>query len=137
MAGQTAILHGPAQRDFAKRLIDAAPVGAVVNVREATRTLDQNAKMWCLLSDVSRAKPDGRQWPTETWKAAFMHFLGHHVQFCEGLDQCSPFPIGFKTSRLNKAQMADMITCIYEYGDRHGVKWSEPSPIHPGATSPP
>lgn len=63
MAGQTIILVGAAQRNLAKSLIDQAPRGAVVNVREATRNRDQNAKMWAMLSDVSRAKPEGRMWP--------------------------------------------------------------------------
>lgn len=127
MAGQTIILVGQTQRAFAKRMIDAAPDRAVVNIREATRNADQNAKMWAMLSDVSRAKPEGRRWTPEVWKCAFMHALGHQVQFCEGLDDAGPFPIGFRSSRLTVRQMADLITVIYEYGDRHGVHWSEPA----------
>lgn len=123
---QTVILIGQEQRDLAKGLIDCAPAGAVVTVKEATRNADQNALMWALLSDISRAKPDGRQWVPETWKAAFMHSLGHQVKFAEGLDGSGPFPVGFRTSRLSKRQMADLITVIIEYGDRHGVRWSAP-----------
>jgi len=125
---QTVILRGVAQRGLAHKLIDAAPVDAVVTVKEATRNLDQNARMWAMLSDVSRAKPEGRMWPPETWKAAFMHSLGHQCRFAEGLDGSGPFPIGFRTSRLTVRQMADLITVIAEYGDRHGVQWSEPNP---------
>lgn len=124
---QTVILRGDTQRAFAKSLIDRAPVDAVVTVKEATRNLDQNARMWAMLSDVSRAKPEGRQWTPETWKAAFMHVLGHQVQFCEGLDGAGPFPLGFRSSRLTVRQMADLITTIAEYGDRHGVRWTEPA----------
>lgn len=124
MTGQTIILRGPSQRAFAIDLIGRAPVDAVVNIREATRTNDQNALMWALLSDVSRAKPDGRRWPVETWKCAFMHHLGHQIQFAEGLDDSGPFPIGFRSSRLTKQQMADLITTIQEYGDRKGVEWT-------------
>lgn len=124
---QTVILHGPSQQAFAKRLIDVAPAGAVLTIREATRNADQNAKMWALLSDISRAKPEGRRWVAETWKAAFMHALGHQVQFCEGLDGSGPFPLGFRSSRLTVRQMADLITTIIEYGDRHGVRWTDPS----------
>lgn len=123
---QTVILHSTSQRDFAKSLIDRAPADAVVTVRAATRNNEQNARMWAMLSDVSRAKPEGRQWPPETWKAAFMHYLGHQVHFCEGLDSTGPFPLGFRSSRLTVSQMADLITCIDEYGTRHGVKWTDP-----------
>lgn len=123
---QTIILHGPSQRAHAKRMIDLAPMDAIMQVKPATRSIDQNAKMWAMLSDVSRAKPEGRHWTPETWKAAFMHLLGHHVRFCEGLDNSGPFPLGFSSSKLTIAQMAELITCIMEYGDRHGVVWTEP-----------
>lgn len=122
---QTVILHGITQRVFAKTLIDRAPVDAVLTIREASRSTDQNSKMWAMLSDVSRAKPEGRSWVPETWKAAFMHCLGHQVQFCEGLDGAGPFPLGFRSSRLTVSQMADLITCIAEYGARHGVTFQD------------
>lgn len=125
---QTVILRGRSQKNFAKSLIEVAPVDAVVQIRLANRSSDQNAKMWAMLSDVSRSKPEGRHWTPETWKAAFMHLLGHHVRFCEGLDSSGPFPLGFSSSKLTVTQMADLITCIQEYGDRHGVEWTEPEP---------
>ena len=124
MTGHTVILRGQSQRDLAKRLIDAAPVDAVVNVKPPTRNAEQNALMWAVLSDISRAKPDGRKWVPEVWKCALMQSLGHQVQFCEGLGDSGPFPIGFRSSRLTVKQMADLITVAYEYGDRHGVMWS-------------
>ena len=97
----------------------------VVTIKEASRTPDQNSKMWAMLSDISRAKPEGRVWATEVWKAGFMSMLEHEYLWQPGLDGGMPFPAGFRSSRLNKAQMADLITCIQEYGDRHGVVWSE------------
>lgn len=124
---QTVILYGPHQKAEAQRLISLAPTGAIVTIREATRNLDQSARMWAMLSDVSRSKPEGRHWTPETWKAAFMHSLGHQVQFCEGLDGSGPFPLGFRSSRLTVRQMADLITVIQEYGDRHEVAWTDPT----------
>jgi hypothetical protein len=121
--GQTIIIRGQSQRDLAKRLIDAAPVDAVVTVKEATRNADQNALMWSLLSDISRAKPDGRKHTPEVWKALFMSACGHEVQFALGLDG-NPFPVGFRSSRLSVRQMADLITFIMAWGDERGVQWS-------------
>ena len=126
MPGSTVILRGDTQRQFAKRLIEAAPVDAVVSIREASRNRDQNARMWAMLTDVSRAQPEGRRWTADTWKAAFMHSLGHQVQFCEGLDHSGPFPLGFRSSHLTVRQMSDLITVIAEYGDRHGIEWTDP-----------
>lgn len=126
MAGQTIILCGPSQRQNAHRLIDLAGDDFVVNIKEPTRNISQNDKMWAMLSDVSRAKIEGRQWTTDTWKAAFMQSLGHQCRFAEGLDNSGPFPVGFRTSRLSVREMADLITVIYEFGDRHGVQWTGP-----------
>lgn len=122
---QTIVLHGAASRNEAQSLIEIAPIGHVVKISPPTRNNDQNARMWAMLSEVSRAKPEGRHWVPEVWKAAFMHSLGHQCQFAEGLDGSGPFPVGFRTSRLTVSQMADLITVIAEYGDRHGVKWTD------------
>ena len=123
MTGQTIILSGDRQRHFAHTLIDRAPWDAVINIREAKRTVDQNAKLWAMLSDISRAKPEGRTHTTEVWKALFMNACGHECQFEMGLDG-RPFPVGFKSSRMTKGQMADLITFILQWGDAHGVQWS-------------
>jgi len=127
VTGQTIILSTPRQRQLAHGLIERAPLGVVVTIKEASRTPDQNARMWAMLSDISRAKPEGRVWPTEVWKAGFMSMLEHEYLWQPGLDGGMSFPAGFRSSRLNKAQMADLITCIQEYGDRHGVTWSDSS----------
>lgn len=122
---QTVILHGASQKLFAKGLIDKAPAGAVLSIREAARTVDQNSKLWAMLSDVSRAMPNGRRHVPEVWKTLFMHACGHAVQFETGLNG-QPFPTGFRSSKLTKAQMGDLITFIYQWGDERGVIWTEP-----------
>jgi len=118
-------LSGPSQRAYAASALAQAPDNAVVSIKKATRSLEQNAKMWAMLHDVARSKPEGRTWTPDTWKAAFMHAAGHQVQFAEGLDGSGPFPVGFRSSHLSVGQMADLITVIQEYGDRHGVHWQE------------
>ncbi|MFH5773552.1 recombination protein NinB [Paracoccus sp. NGMCC 1.201697] len=125
---QTVIIRGDMQRHLAKALIDRAPVDAVVTVKEGTRTLDQNAKCWAMLSDIARAKPEGRAMSPEMWKAAFMSALGHEIVWQPGIEGSPPFPTGFRTSRLSKSQFGGLITFIMAYGDRHGVRWSDEVP---------
>lgn len=129
-------LIGDSQRQYAKEALDQASQFAVVSITKPTRTLPQNAKLWAMLQDVARAEPGGRKWTADTWKAAFMHSLGHQCQFQKGLDGSGPFPIGFRSSRLNVRQMSDLIEVIYEYGSRHGVEWreAERSGLMEGAT---
>jgi hypothetical protein len=125
---QTVILRGLEQRALACALIHRAPADSVVQIAGPKRSVDQNAKLWAMLSDIARAKPEGRMWTAEAWKAAFMHAIGHEVQFGQALDGQGFFPLGYRTSRLSKAQFAALITVVQEYGDRHNVAWSEPHP---------
>ena len=102
-----------------------APDGYLVELKEPKRSTAQNDMMWSLLGDLARAKPEGRNWTPETYKAAMMHYLGHQVMFAEGLGGTGPFPVGFRTSRLSKRQMADLIDCILSYGAEHGVVFKD------------
>jgi len=120
------ILTNAFSRQRAKGLIDKAPDGFVCTIAEPKRSGDQNDKMWAMLTDLSVAKPEGRKLIPEDWKVLMMHACGWECQFLEGLDG-RPFPKGFRSSQLTKSQMGDLITFIQEYGDRHGVRWSDPS----------
>jgi hypothetical protein len=97
----------------------------VVTIKPAKRTTDQNAKMWAMLSDISRAKPEGRTHTPEVWKSLFMSALGYEVAFVMGLDG-NPFPTGFRTSRLSVQQMSDLIEFMHEYAARHSIRLNEP-----------
>lgn len=126
MTGQTIRLYADRNRRVAHDLIDKAPNGAIVNIREAKRSDDQNSKMWAMLSDVARAKPEGRSLPTEVWKPLFMSEAGFKPLFEPSLDGRGVVPIGYKSSRLTKAEFGDLIEAIYAYGAEHGVVWTEP-----------
>ena len=125
MIGQTIVLRSPASRDGAKRLVDLAPQGAVLNIRPATRTNEQNALMWSLLSEISRAKPEGRELTPEVWKSLFLHALGHTQRFEMALDGRGVVPVGFRSSRLTKEQFSELIEMIREYGARHDVRFAD------------
>lgn len=126
MSGHTIILRGLDQRAFAKRIIDLAPLDTVVTIKKMTRTTEQNARMWAMLTDVAKAQPDGRAMTPDMWKAAFMNALGHQVLFLEGLDG-QPFPYGFRSSHLTKSQMSDLMEFMSAWGAERGVRWSEPA----------
>ncbi len=100
-----------------------APAYSYLEIKPQKRTDDQNRKLWAMLGDVSRAKPQGRVHIPEVWKALFMAACGHQVAFEQGLDG-RPFPVGFRSSRLTKGQMMDLITFVQQWGDEHGVNWT-------------
>lgn len=126
---QTVIIRGEDQRRLAKHLIDRAPTDAVVTIKEGTRTPDQNSKFYAMLSDISRSKPQGRKHTPDVWKALMMKACGHQVQFALGIDG-EPFPIGFRSSQLSKAQMSDLIEFMYQFGAENGVAWSDEARQH-------
>jgi hypothetical protein len=116
----TVILRG--NRDFAHRIIDCAPVGSVMKVSKPTRTLDQNARLWAMLSEISAAKPEGRELTPDVWKSLFMHALDHAQRFEMALDGKGMVPVGFRSSKLTKDQFSDLFLVIEEYAARNGVE---------------
>lgn len=117
------ILTNAFSRERFKRIVDQAPPGYVGEVREQKRTVDQNSRLWALLTDVSLSKPLGRRHTPEEWKAIFMAACGWEVLFLEGLDG-RPFPQGFRSSQLTKSQMTTLQDFIEAWGSENGVVWS-------------
>lgn len=124
MSGHTVILDSRYRRDQAHKLIEAAPLFAVVTVSPPKRTTDQNSRFHAMLSDVSRAMPGGRKHTPEIWKAIFMNACGYAVQFEAGLSG-EPFPVGFRSSRLSKRQMGELMDFIEAWGAENGVTFHE------------
>lgn len=124
--GQTIILATRAARQRAHALVDAAPQNAVLNIQEQRRSNEQNDKMWAMLSDVARAKPEGRVMPTHKWKALAMDMAGCKPDWERSLDGQSVVCVGYKSSRLSVSEMRDVIEALYAYGAEHGVEWTEP-----------
>jgi hypothetical protein len=120
-------LTGQRQRAYACEQVAAAPDGWIVTIREPTRSLDQNARMWAMLSNLSQQQAGGRVATPDEWKMLVMAAAGHECQFMMGLDG-RPFPVGFRTSRLTVGQMRDLIDWMAAYGDEQGVIWTEPHP---------
>lgn len=121
---QTLILDSHYRRAQAHKLVDAAPLGAVLTIKPAKRTTDQNSMLWQLLSDISRAKPQGRTHTPEMWKCLMMHACGHAVQFEMGLNG-QPFPTGFSSSKLTKDQFSDLLEFVLSWAAENGVTFRE------------
>lgn len=113
-------------RRRAHRWIDAAPVGCIVRFDpEPKRSLEQNSKLWAMLSDVaSQVEHNGRKHTPEAWKFLFMHACGHETRFEMGLSG-EFFPVGFRSSALSVREMAELIEFIYAYGAEKQVRWKE------------
>lgn len=122
---QHVILRGSYQRKLAKELIDKAPDNAVVRISEARRSLEQNDKMHAMLSDIARAKPEGRVYTAEIWKCLFMDECGFKPRWIPSLDGQSVVNTGFRSSRLTIREMSELIECMYAFGAQHGIEWTD------------
>lgn len=109
-----------------KTLADRAPAGWVVEFRKATRTDDQNRKLWPMLEDIRRQVEGMDAYSRDDIKMRFLNALGAEMRFLPELEGPGMFPVGLRSSTLTKEQFSALIELIYEYGARHGVVWSEP-----------
>jgi hypothetical protein len=106
---------------------------AKITVEEAkpTRTLEQNSRMWALLTDVSRQV----EWPVDgrlqrlspaEWKDIFTAALRKGQRVAQGVDGGFVM-LGASTSRMSVGEMCDLQTLIEAFGAERGVQWSDPN----------
>ena len=116
------VLSNPTMRARAHVWIDKAPAGTRVTFQEGKRTLEQNARLWAMLTDVSRQqKHCGRHYTPNQWKILFMHACGREVQLLPSLDRSTLIPWGQSSSDLSKAEMSELIEFVTAWGAEHGV----------------
>lgn len=106
-----------------------APSGTVVEFRQPKRTLDQNARLWALLTDVARqVEWAGKKRTTEAWKDIFTAALrsaNHELDVVPGIEGGFVL-LGMHTSSMSKSEMGDLMTLIEAWGSQNGVLFSEP-----------
>lgn len=131
MDKQVVFLVGDQQKAYAKMLIDAAQNDMVCEIKEKTRTLDQNSKLWPMLQDISRQVCWYDNWLTkEEWKDFFTATV-KSLKVVPNIDKTGFVAVGCSSSNMGKKMFADMIEIIYVFGTEHGVKWSEPGLYKP------
>lgn len=115
--------------EFMCEVIRTAGQKLEIKVSDPTRTLEQNAKLWACLSDISRQV----QWPVdgklqflspEDWKDVLSAGLHKEQRIAQGIE--GGFVIlGQRTSQMSKRQLAELIEFIQYFGVDRGVEWSE------------
>ncbi|MHB8915789.1 MAG: recombination protein NinB [Thiobacillus sp.] len=118
---QTFILAHSEARNRALNAIHAAPDGMVVTICEKTRSLDQNALLWPLLTEVS-ATVDwyGNKLTKEEWKDVFTAALKKQ-KVVPGIDG-GFVVVGQRTSSMGKSEFSELIELIMAFAADHGVR---------------
>lgn len=112
-------------RKRAQAAIAAAPHGARVKIEEPKRTLDQNALLWPLLTDIAKQVQHHGEYRTpDEWKGLFMHACGKEVRFLPALDGKGFVPFGMRSSQLSKGDFSQLIEFILAWGAENGVRFN-------------
>lgn len=118
------LVHATARQRAAQAVMHA-PEGFRVEIRERTRSLDQNALMWELLTELSNQL----QWPIngkaetltpEEWKDILSAGLSQENRIAMGI-RGGFVMLGKRTSKMTVKQMTELIELIYAFGVEHGV----------------
>lgn len=114
-----------AVRQNAHAAINAAPDGYTVTISPPKRSVVQNAKLWAMLTDVSRQViHHGQKLKPESWKDLFTAHLKRQVML-PNIEGDGWIALGTRTSEMSVGEMADLIECIYAFGASKDVVWSE------------
>ena len=112
-----------------QRAIDAirlAPNGYVVEVKQPTRSLQQNARLWAMLTDISRDVDwYGQHLTQDEWKDVLTAALKKQ-KVVPGIDG-GFVVIGARTSKMTKAELSELMDLADAFGTERGVVWTEPA----------
>ncbi len=121
MTRQVFILANEAVRQKALRCVDGAPAGYVVEIREQTRTQEQNNLMWTLLTAIAEQKTHHGLHLTENdWKLMFMDALHREVRIVPNLEGNGMVALS-SSRQLTKSEMSDLIEIIHAWCANNGV----------------
>jgi NinB protein len=97
----------------------------IVEVKEATRSTEQNARMWAMLTEVSNQVVwHGRKLTPEEWKHVFTASLKRQ-DVVPGLDG-GFVVLGQSTSKMGVREMGELMELISAFSAQQGVKFSAP-----------
>lgn len=94
----------------------------VLTVKQATRSIEQNARLWAMLTDISKQVDwYGQKLTPDEWKDVFSAAM-KRTKVVPGID--GGFVVcGQSTSKMTKAEMSEMQTLMEAFGAERGVKF--------------
>jgi len=130
-------LTNPLARSNAAAAVAQATEGSVCEIRPAVRSLDQNAKLHAMVSDIAQQveffdqKRDAetvKRLLVDAYarvKQAMGEPLQGHGEVLPSLDGTGAVQLGIQTRRFNKEQMAELIEYLYAWGVDNKVRFSD------------
>jgi len=124
MSRQLFVLSHAQARQNALQAVRAAGEGWVVEIKPPTRTLDQNARMWAMLIDISEQVVwHGRKLDAENWKHVFTSSL-KQLDVVPNLENTGFVALGMSTSKMNRREMGELMELMQAFAEERGVRFS-------------
>lgn len=117
------LAHQEARRRATQAIADA-PDGHVVTIKSPPRSLEQNAKLWAALGELS-AQVDwhGQKLTASEWKDCLTASLKRQ-KVVPGIDG-GFVVLGSSTSKMTKAEFSELLELVMAFGAQHGVQFHE------------
>jgi hypothetical protein len=118
--------------DFARLRASAwlgkAPIGTVITFAKPKRSLEQNALMWALLTDLADQLPwHGLKLSAEDYKDLLTAGLKRELRTVPNTDGNGFVMLGARTSDMSVPEMANFVEFILAFGALHGVTFTSQS----------
>ena len=123
------VLYSDAMRAKAIDWIRKAPKETRVTFQGPKRSLDQNSRLWAMLTDVSEQLVwHGQKLSTEDWKLVFLAGLNQEMRVVPNISGNGFVPLGRSSSQLSVAEMKELQDLIEAFGAQHDVVFHKPEP---------
>jgi NinB protein len=122
---RTFILAHSQARVNAISAVRDAPDGWAVTVGDPTRNIDQNARLWASLAEISKQVDwYGKKLSPDDWKIVFSASL-KKLDVVPNIDGTGFVALGMSTSKLSKREFSDLLEIIYAFGASRSVVFSD------------
>lgn len=115
---------------FRERALDwvrRAPKDTRVEFKGPKRSLDQNSRMWAMLTDVAtQVVWHGVRLSPDDWKLVFLDGLKRELRLVPNIDGNGFVNLGRSSSDLSKEEMSDLFELMEAFGATHGVEFHDP-----------
>ena len=121
-------LNSDFDRALARKWINEATAESRVEIKGPQRTVDQNKKMWAMLTDISlQVAWYKRELKPGHWKLIFLDSLSKEPgMVVPNLAGDGVVNLKQSSSDLSKSEFSDLIELMFAFGALHEVEWSDP-----------
>ena len=120
------VLSHQIARQNAIRAVSEAPEGYEVRITEKRRSLDQNAHLWAVLTDIAnQVEWHGQKLSPEDWKHILTAGLKREQRMAPGING-GWVVLGTSTSKMTKSEFSELLELAYAFGAEKGVQFELP-----------